>query len=43
MYNILIMQLQANQIDPNASDITLVNFLTQAPVAQFHLLTSDQI
>lgn len=30
------MQPQANQIDNNANNITLVNFLTQAPVGQFH-------
>lgn len=33
----------ANQIDHNALDETLRNFLTSAPIAQFHLLTSDQI
>lgn len=33
----------ANQIDHNALNETLINFLTSAPIAQFHRLTSDQI
>ena len=35
--------MRANQIDDNADDTTLTTFLTQAPVAQFHLLTAGQI
>ena len=37
------MRPTANQIDDNALDKTLIDFLTSAPIAQFHLLTSDQI
>ena len=33
----------ANQIEDNAPDKTLIDFLTSAPIGQFHALTSDQI
>ena len=37
------MRPTANQIDDNALDKTLIDFLTSAPVGLFHALTSDQI